>query len=64
MIANRKSSVKQKSNKNNIVGSLDVIKTAGELSLQKGLDFDVVIKALESAIEAVAHQKYGSKSKL
>ncbi len=48
MIANRKSSVKQKSNKNNIVGSLDVIKTAGELSLQKGLDFDVVIKALES----------------
>lgn len=33
MIANRKSSVKQKSNKNNIVGSLDVIKTAGELSL-------------------------------
>ncbi len=64
MIANRKSSVKQKSNKNNIVGSLDVIKTAGELSLQKGLDFDVVIKALESAIDAVAHQKYGSKSKI
>ncbi len=64
MIANRKSSVKQKSNKNNIVGSLDVIKTAGELSLQKGLDFNVVIKALESAIEAVAYQKYGSKSKI
>ncbi len=64
MIANRKSSVKQKSNKNNIVGSLDVIKTAGELSLQKGLDFSVVIKALESAIEAVAYQKYGSKSKI
>ncbi|MDX5495924.1 MAG: transcription termination factor NusA, partial [Wolbachia endosymbiont of Nomada marshamella] len=64
MIANRKSSVKQKSNKNNIVGSLDVIKIAGELSLQKGLDFNVVIKALESAIEAVAYQKYGSKSKI
>ncbi|MDR2831489.1 MAG: transcription termination factor NusA [Rickettsiales bacterium] len=64
MIANRKSSVKQKSNKNNIVGSFDIIKTAGELSLQKGLDFEVIIKALESAIEAVAHQKYGSKSKI
>ncbi|MGL9757487.1 MAG: transcription termination factor NusA [Wolbachia sp.] len=64
MIANRKSSVKQKSNKNNIVGSLDLIKTAGELSLQKGLDFNVIINALKSAIEAVAQQKYGSKSKI
>ncbi|RDD35680.1 Transcription elongation protein nusA [Wolbachia endosymbiont of Cylisticus convexus] len=64
MIANRKSSVKQKSNKNNIVGSLDVIRTAGELSLQKGLDFDIIINALKSAIEAVAQQKYGSKSKI
>lgn len=64
MIANRKSSVKQKSNKNNIVGSLDVIKTAGELSLQKGLDFNIIINALKSAIEAVAQQKYGSKSKV
>lgn len=64
MIANRKSSVKQKSNKNNIVGSLDVIKTAGELSLQKGLDFNIIINALKSAIEAVAQQKYGSKSKI
>jgi len=64
MIANRKSSVKQKSDKNNLVGSIDIIKTAGELSLQKGLDFEVVMKALESAIEAVAHQKYGSKSKI
>lgn len=64
MISNRKSSVKQKSNKNNIVGSLDVIKTAGELSLQKGLDFNIIINALKSAIEAVAQQKYGSKSKI
>nr|CAH7719370.1 unnamed protein product [Callosobruchus chinensis] len=64
MIANRKSSVKQKSNKNNIVGSLDVIKTAGELSLKKGLDFNIIINALKSAIEAVAQQKYGSKSKI
>lgn len=64
MIANRKSSVKQRSNKNNIVGSLDVIKTAGELSLQKGLDFNIIINALKIAIEAVAQQKYGSKSKI
>ncbi|WP_410542929.1 transcription termination factor NusA [Wolbachia endosymbiont of Tetranychus urticae] len=64
MIANHKSSVKQKNNKNNIVGSLDVIKTAGELSLQKGLDFNIIINALKSAIEAVAQQKYGSKSKI
>jgi N utilization substance protein A len=64
MIANRKSSVKQKINKNNIVGGLDIIKTAGELSAQKGLDFEIIIGALESAIEAVAYQKYGSKSKI
>ncbi|WP_395463215.1 transcription termination factor NusA [Wolbachia endosymbiont of Cantharis cryptica] len=59
MTANRKSS-----NKGNLVGSLDMIRTAGELSLQEGLDFEVIMKALESAIEAVAHQKYGSKSKI
>lgn len=64
MIANRKSSVKQKSNKNNMVGSPGIISTARELSEQKGLDFEVVIKALESSIEAVAHQKYGNRSKI
>jgi len=64
MIANRKSSIKHKNNKNNIIGGLDIIKTAVEVSEQKGLDFEVVIKALESAIEAVAQQKYGSKSKI
>ncbi|QKX03198.1 transcription termination/antitermination protein NusA [Wolbachia endosymbiont of Litomosoides sigmodontis] len=64
MIANRKRNVKQKSDKNNLVGSLDIIKTAGEISLQKGLDFEVIMKALESAIKAVAHQKYGNKSKV
>ncbi|AAW71126.1 transcription termination/antitermination protein NusA [Wolbachia endosymbiont of Brugia malayi] len=64
MIADRKRSVKQKSDKNNLVGNLDIIKTAGEISLQKGLDFEVIMKALESAIEAVAYQKYGSKSKV
>ncbi len=58
MIADRKRSVKQKSDKNNLVGNLDIIKTAGEISLQKGLDFEVIMKALESAIEAVAYQKY------
>ncbi|WP_025264109.1 transcription termination factor NusA [Wolbachia endosymbiont of Onchocerca volvulus] len=64
MIANRKSSTKQKSDKGDLVGSIDIIKTAAELSLQKGLDFEVIIKALESAIEAVAYQKYGSKNKI
>ncbi|QKX02443.1 transcription termination factor NusA [Wolbachia endosymbiont of Dirofilaria (Dirofilaria) immitis] len=64
MIVNRKSSIKQKSDKGHLVGSIDIIKTAAELSLQKGLDFEVIIRALESAIEAVAYQKYGSKSKI
>ncbi|WFW29854.1 MAG: transcription termination factor NusA [Wolbachia endosymbiont of Menacanthus eurysternus] len=64
MIVNRKSGAKQKNSKNNLIGSIDIIKTAGELSLQKGLDFEVVMRALESAIEAVALQKYGSKSKI
>ncbi|MDG7055999.1 MAG: transcription termination factor NusA [Wolbachia endosymbiont of Meromenopon meropis] len=65
MVANRKNSIKQKSdNKNNLTGNIEIIKTAGELSLQKGLDFEVIMKALESAIEAVALQKYGNKSKI
>ncbi|MCV3769695.1 MAG: transcription termination/antitermination protein NusA, partial [Wolbachia pipientis] len=64
MIVNRKSSVKQKNDGGELVGSIDIVKTAAELSLQKGLDFEVIIKALESAIEAVAYQKYGNKSKI
>ncbi len=53
-----------KHKKNNIIGSFDIIKTANEVSEQKGLGLEVVIKALESAIEAVAHQRYGNKSKV
>ncbi|QKX01855.1 transcription termination/antitermination protein NusA [Wolbachia endosymbiont of Cruorifilaria tuberocauda] len=64
MVANRKSSIKQKSDKGDLVGNIDIVKTAAELSLQKGLDFEVIIKALESAIEAVAYQKYGNKSRV
>lgn len=64
MIASRKSSVKQKNNKNNIIGNLDVIRVAEELSLQKGLNIDTVLKALEGAIEAVARQKYGKRSNI
>ena len=64
MITNRKSSIKHKDSKGKPIGGLDIIRTAIEVSEQKGLDFEVVIKALESSIEAVAQQKYGSKSKI
>lgn len=64
MIANRKTNAKQKCNKDNIIGNLEMIKTAGEISIQKGLDFEIIIQALEGAIEAVAYQKYGNKGKI
>lgn len=55
---------KHKSNKNNIIGNPDIIKTAITVSEQRGLNFEIIIKALESSIEAVAYQKYGSKSEI
>ncbi|MDN5247713.1 MAG: transcription termination factor NusA [Wolbachia endosymbiont of Tyrophagus putrescentiae] len=58
MISNRKK------HKNNKIGGLDIIRTAFEVSEQKGLNFEIIMKALESSIEAVVNQKYGSKSKI
>ena len=59
MIASRR-----RHEKNSISGNSDVIKAAIKFSEEKGLDFEIIIKALESAIEAVAYQKYGNKNKI
>ncbi|WP_168464874.1 transcription termination factor NusA [Wolbachia endosymbiont of Ctenocephalides felis wCfeT] len=54
----------RRSDKNNMVGSSDTIREVNELSVKIGLSPEIIIQALESAIKAVAHQKYGDKSKI
>ncbi|MDD9331376.1 MAG: transcription termination factor NusA [Wolbachia sp.] len=64
MIASRRSNVKRKSNKSNVIGSLETIRAIEELSSLKRLDFEVVIKALKNAIEVAAYQKYGNENEI
>lgn len=42
-------------------GGSDLLRVVKEMADSKGLSFDFLIKAVESAIEAVAHSKYGNR---